>query len=354
MTDTSAFLKSLISTAGLSGHESPVARLIEEKWRMLVDETSMSRVGSLHALKKGTGRKKRPSVMIATHMDAIGMMVSRVVDGFLSITNVGGIDVRVLPGAEVIVHASSGEDLPGVVGLPALRYLPKKERSGPVGIRYLLVDTGLTPRTVAKKVQVGDLVSIANEPIELAGGLISGHTVDNRSSVTALTVCLEELQGRRHVWDVWAVATVQEEASNYLGAYTSAFQLNPDIAIVVDVTFGKGPGADDWPTHPMEKGVGLCVGPNLHPFLHTKLKELAERLEIPWFLDIIPTHSGTDAFAIQVTREGIPTALVEFPIRYMHTPVETVSVKDIQRTGRLLAEFIVSLDGNFMDTVVWE
>jgi endoglucanase len=354
MTDTSAFLRSLISTAGLSGHEAPVARLIEEKWRTLVDETSMSRVGSLHGLKRGTGRKKRPSVMIATHMDAIGMMVSRVVDGFLHITNVGGIDVRVLPGAEVMVHTSSGDDLPGVVAMPALRYLPKKERSGSVGIRYLLVDTGLTPRTVANKVHVGDLVSFANEPIELAGDMISGHTIDNRSSVTALTICLEELQGKSHAWDVWAVATVQEETGNYVGAYSSAFHLRPDIAIVVDVTFGKGPGADDWQTHPIGKGVGLCIGPNLHPFLHTKLKELAERLEIPWFLDITPRHSGTDAFALQVTREGIPTALVEFPIRYMHTPVESVSVKDIQRTGRLLAEFIVSLDENFMNTVVWE
>ncbi|MDX1377432.1 MAG: hypothetical protein R3307_01185 [Anaerolineales bacterium] len=354
MADTSAFLRSLISAAGLSGHEAPVARLVEEKWRTLVDETSISRVGSLHGLKRGAGEGKRPSVMIATHMDAIGMMVSQVVDGFLHITNVGGIDVRVLPGAEVTVHASSGEDLPGVVAMPAARFLPKKKRGGTVGMRYLLVDTGLAPRTVAKKVQVGDLVSFANSPLVLAGDIISGHTVDNRSSITALTVCLDELQGRHHAWDVWAVATVQEEASNYLGAYSSAFQLNPDIAIVVDVTFGKGPGADDWQTHPMGKGVGLCIGPNMHPFLHRKLKELAERLEIPWFLDLTPRHSGTDAFAVQVTREGIPTALVEFPIRYMHTPVESVSLKDIQRTGRLLAEFIVSLEENFMDSVVWE
>jgi len=234
-----------------------------------------------------------------------------------------------------------------------LRYLPKKERSGAVGIRYLLVDTGLMPRDVAKKVKVGDLVSFANEPIELAGDIVSGHTIDNRASVTALTVCLEELQGKSHVWDVWAVATVQEETS-YLGSYSSAFQLHPDIAIAVDGTFANGPGANDWQTHPMGRGVGLCLGPNMHPFLHTKLKELAEQLEIPWFLDVTPRHSGTDAFAMQVSQEGIPTALVEFPIRYMHTPVESVSVKDIQRAGRLLAEFIVSLEEKFIETVVWE
>ena len=351
--DTSAFLRSLISVSGLSGYEAPVAKLIREKWQTLVDETSISRVGSLHGLKRGTGKGKRPSVMIATHMDSIGMMVSSISDGFLHITRIGSLDIRVLPGAEVIVHASSGDELPGVVAMPAARYLPKKERSKAVGLRYLLVDTGLSPSVVAKKVRVGDLVSFANEPLALAGDIISGHTLDNRASVTALTVCLEELQGKSHVWDVWAVATVQEE-TNYLGAYTSAYQLRPEIAIAVDGTFAKGPGADDWQTHPMGNGVGLCVGPNMHPFLHTKLKELAERMDIPWFLDVAPKHSGTDAFPIQVTMEGIPTALVEFPIRYMHTPVESVSVKDIQRTGRLLAEFILSLDENFVETIVWE
>ena len=92
----------------------------------------------------------------------------------------------------------------------------------------------------------------------------------------------------------------------------------------------------------------------MHPFLHRKLKELAERLEIPWFLDVTPRDSGTDAFAIQVTAEGIPTALVEFPIRYMHTPVESVSLKDIQRAGRLMAEFVASLEADFVDTIVWD
>ena len=104
----------------------------------------------------------------------------------------------------------------------------------------------------------------------------------------------------------------------------------------------------------MGKGVGLCIGPNMHPFLHARLKEVAERAEIPWFLDITPAHSGTDAYAMQVTAEGIPTALVDFPIRYMHTPVESVALRDIQRAGRLLAEFIASLEPNFVETIVWE
>jgi endoglucanase len=104
----------------------------------------------------------------------------------------------------------------------------------------------------------------------------------------------------------------------------------------------------------MGKGVGLGIGANFHPFLQTRFKELAERLEMPWFVDVMPAESGTDAFAIQITAEGIPTALVEFPICYMHTPVEMVAVKDIQRTGRLLAEFISALEADFVDRIVWD
>ena len=319
-----------------------------------MDETRISRVGSLHGLKRGTGKSPRPALMIATHMDAIGMLVSKIADGFLYISNIGGIDVRVLPGALVTVHASgSDEELPGVVVLPPARFLPESIGDGVPDIRHLMVDTGLLPRDVERKVRVGDLISFANEPFELAGEIVSGHTVDNRASVAALTVCLEELQNQPHLWDVWAVATVQEETS-YLGAYSSAFEIRPQIAIVVDGTFAKGPGANGWQTFPMGKGVGLGVGANMHPFLLTKLKELAERLEIPWFVNVMPAHSGTDAFAIQITAEGIPTALVEFPIRYMHTPVETVAVKDIQRAGRLLAEFVSSLEADFVETIVWE
>jgi endoglucanase len=354
MTDILPFLKSLISVSGISGYETPVAKLIEEKWRSLAEETRVSPVGSLHGLKNGSGKSPRPAVMIAAHMDAIGMMVTKIENGFLRITSVGGIDVHVLPGAEVLVHASgSGEELPGVIAMPPARSLPESAGDGALEIQYLLVDTGLTPRDVARKVRVGDLVSFANEPMELAGDVLSGHTLDNRASVAALTVCLEELQTRSHLWDVWAVATVQEETS-FLGAYGSAFELRPQIAIAVDGTFAKGPGANGWQTHPLGKGVGLCMGPNMHPFLHKKLTELADKLEIPWFLDVTTAQSGTDAYAMQVTAEGIPTALVGFPIRYMHTPVESVSIKDIQRAGRLLAEFIASLDADFVEKIVWE
>jgi endoglucanase len=279
-------------------------------------------------------------------MDAIGLMVTGISEGFLRITEIGGIDHRVLPGQLVTVHAR--EELPGVVIQPPAFLLPPDSGNGPVLLEDLLIDIGLMPREVARKVRVGDLVSFAQEPIELGDQLLAGHTLDNRASVTALTYCLDELKNRTHAWDVWAVATVQEEET-FGGAFTSAHSLDPDLAVAIDVTFASGPGAPDHETYEMGKGVTLGWGPNIHPGLHRAFKKIIDQLEIPYELEPQPRHSGTDAYAMQVSRAGIPTMVVSIPLRYMHTPVEVVSMKDIRRTGRLLAEFVCSLHENFMN-----
>jgi putative aminopeptidase FrvX len=356
MTDILPFLKTMLAAPGLSAYESPIMLLIREKWTPLVDQVSLSRLGSLHALKNGVGKTPRPSIMITTHMDAIGMMVTSIKDGFLHLTNIGGVDARVLPGTQVTVHAtgsSRSKDLPGVVVQPPVKMLPPSVGEGPVPLDQLLVDVGLLPGQVAQRVRVGDLVSYATEPTELAGDAISGHSLDNRASVAALTIAQEELQSKTHVWDVWAVATSQEEVT-LGGAYTSAFEVRPDLAVAVDVTHAKGPGATDWLTHPLGKGPCLGFGPNIHPYLYKKFNELADRLEIPHETEVMPRMSGTDAYAMQVAAEGIPTMVVSIPLRYMHTPVEVVAVKDIQRAGRLLAEFIASLEPDFMSKITWD
>jgi putative aminopeptidase FrvX len=356
MSDILPFLKSIISVAGLSGYETPVANLIEKKWTPLVDEISRSRLGSIHGLKKGSvsGASSRPSVLIATHMDAIGLMVSRIVDGFLYVTDIGGVDSRVLPGAPVIVHASgSGEELYGVVVMPPANLLPEGKGVGAIALQYLLVDIGLAPKEVVKRIRIGDRVVFGTEPVEMSGGCVSGHTLDNRASVAALTICLEELQAKSHVWDVWALASVQEEVT-HAGALTSTYQIRPTIAIALDVTFGKGTGANDYTAFPIGKGVTLGIGPSMHSFLHKRLKEVAERVEIPVKDEAMPEYSSTDADAMQLTAEGIPTMVVSIPERYMHTPVELVALKDIQRAGRLLAEFVASLEADFINKIAWD
>lgn len=356
MTDIFPFLKSLISVSGLSAYEAPVARLIEEKWKSLVDEISLSRLGSLHGLKRGKGKSPRPSILFAAHMDAIGLMVTRVSDGFIHVTEIGIIDPRVLPGTPVIVHATGGrelEDLPGVIVMPPANSLPENAGKSAIALEYLLVDTGLTPREVSKRVHVGDLVAFNTEPIEMSGETVSGHSLDNRASIVALTICLEELQSKSHVWDVWAVATTQEEVT-YGGAATSAFQIKPNIAIVVDVTFGKAPGVNDWESFELGKGATLGVGSNMHPFVRKTFEELAEKLELPYSIEAMPSTSSTDAEAIQLVAEGIPTMVISIPLRYMHTPVEMISLKDVQRTGRLLAEFAAVLEADYIDKIVWD
>lgn len=345
------FLRQLLSIAGLSGHELPARQLIEKAWQPLTDRLEVSRLGSLHGLRRGLGAEPRPSILVAAHMDAIGMMVTNIVDGLLYFTEIGGIDPRILPGQQVIVHGRQA--LPGVVVQPPAALLPPEAHSGVVPMKYLLIDTGLLPQEVNRKVRVGDLVSFAQAPLDTAGDTLVGHTLDNRASVAVLTHCLKMLQKRPHHWDVWAVASAQEEET-LGGAYTSTFQLHPSLAVAVDVTFAASPGSPAHQTYPLGKGPTLGWGPNVHPSLFNAFKELAESLEIPYAVEVIPRHSGTDAYAMQVVAEGVPSMVIGIPLRYMHTPVEMVSLKDIERAGRWLAEFIAGLDETFLKRMTWD
>ncbi len=215
------------------------------------------------------------------------------------------------------------------------------------------MDVGLTAPEVAQLVRVGDRISFAQLPIELSEAYLAGHSLDDRASLAALTQCLQALQGRQTAWDIWFVASVQEETS-YGGAQTSTFQLRPDLAVAVDVTYGSAPGSPAHRTFPLGKGITLGWGANIHPGLYRAFKALAERLEIPFKIELMPVYSGTDAWAIQVVGEGIPTMVVSIPLRYMHSPVEMVALQDIAQAGRLLAEFALQLDGGFMERLSWE
>jgi endoglucanase len=317
----------------------------------LVDELQVSRLGSLHALRRGTAREPRPALLYAAHMDAIGMMVSGLLAGFLRISEVGGVNPRILEGQLVTVHGR--KDLPGVIVALPKNLLPADESGTSGKLGGLLVDLGLTAAEVQKLVRVGDLVSFAQSPVELSEEYLAGHSLDNRASLAALTECLEALQGRQTAWDVWFVATTQEEET-FGGARTSTFQLRPALAVAIDVTFGSAPGSPAHLTAPLGKGLTLGWGSNIHPGLHRRFKELAERLEIPYKIEPMATYSGTDAEMMQVVAEGVPTMVVSIPLRYMHSPVEMVSLKDIARAGRLLGEFAVQLEAGFMDRLTWD
>ena len=346
MNDLLPFLKELISAPGLSGYESPVRKIIEDAWRPLTDELQISRLGSLHGLRRGVAPEPRPSLLLAAHMDAVGFMVTSLVKGFLRLTEVGGLDPRVLPGQLVTVHGR--QDLPGVIIQPPSHMLPREARNDAVPLKYLLVDVGLSPRQVERLVRVGDLVSFTQIPLQMGEDTLAGHTLDDRVAITAITQCLKELQSRTLNWDLWVVATAQEEET-FGGATTSAFKLHPTIAVAIDVTFADSPGSPGHKTFPLGKGITLGWGPNVNPGLHQAFKELADRLEIPYKLEAIPGQSGTDAYTMQVSTEGIPTMVIGIPLRYMHSPLEIVSLKDIARVGRLLSEFSAQLEEKFVE-----
>jgi endoglucanase len=351
MTDILPHLKDLISAPGLSGHEKPVHDLIAKAWRHKLDDLQSSRLGSLHGVINGQGEAPRPKILFAAHMDAVGLMVTSLQDGLLRITDIGGVDPRILPGQFVIVHGR--EDLPGMITKLPYHLLPDDMDRGQAPLEALLVDTGLSAEAVDQQVRIGDLISFAQPPIEMPGEILIGHSLDNRASVAALTHAIRVLGDRSPQWDVWFGATVQEEES-YAGGYTTAFELRPDLAVVVDVTYARGPETPKHQSFELEKGPTLGWGPNIHPGLFRAFKELAETLEIPYQVEILPRHSETEAFAMQVTAEGIPTMVISIPLRYMHTPVEMIAIQDVTRTGRLLAEFAAGLKADFMETLVWD
>ena len=351
MTDITPFLRSLLDSPGLSGFENPVSSIIADNWRPLVDELTSSPLGSLHGLRKATGGKQAPRIMIATHMDAIGMMVTKIDHGLLRFTHLGGVDPRILPGQAVIVHAR--REIPGIVQLIPDRLLDSQTAGNAPDYNTLFIDIGYPEKEVNRLVQAGDLISFGQRSFEMDGGYVAGHSLDNRASIAALCICLEELRNTALAWDVYAVATVKEEEGG-IGSLTSAFSIRPDIAVTIDVTFAKGPGSNDYQCFPLGKGPSIGVGANIHPSLHGAFTQLAKEMDLPYAVEVMPKSSGTDSMMMQVTAEGIPNLVLGIPIRYMHTSAELVSVNDIYRTGRLLARFISQLKSDSTKTLFEE
>lgn len=342
--ETRTLLKKLSEVNGPSGREAPVRSLIQALWEPFVDEMRTDAMGNLIALQRGTAPRPCPSLMAAAHMDEIALIVTQIEQGFLHIGRVGGVDLRVLLGLQVSVHGE--EDVPGIIGTRPPHVLSAAERKKIVAWDKLFVDVGLPAPEVERLISVGDPISIRRSLLELKGQRVAGKALDNRASVAALTLALETLSRTDHAWDVYAVATVQEEVG-LKGAITSAYGVDPQLAVALDVTFAKqagdnGPGAFD-----LDKGPTVGVGPNFHPQVVQRLRDAAKQWEIPYQTEPLPRSSGTDAWGIQVAREGIPAGLLSIPIRYMHQPVETVALQDVERTGRLLSAFVGALPADY-------
>jgi len=343
---TSEFLKAITEAPGASGYEHPVRDIVVQEFSALCDEVRVDPMGSVWGVKRGSPGGRR--IMLAGHMDEIGLIVKKIDKHVIRFTQVGGFDVRILPGQPVTVHGR--RSMPGVIGMRPPHVMPASERDKVLPMDDLFIDVGLTAEEIGSQVRVGDLITLRRGYVELKNGLVASKAMDDRAAVASLFECLQVLQGVRHRWDVYAVATVQEELG-LRGAMTSSYGVEPDAAIAVDVTFARTPDLPETGTVETDKGPGIARGPNVHPAMYDRLVETAKKYEIPYQTEPIPGASGTDAWAIQVAREGIPTALLSLPLRYMHTSVETISVQDIERTGRLMALFVSGLDEAFASQI---
>jgi endoglucanase len=282
------------------------------------------------------------------HVDEIGLIVTHVDDrGFLWVTGVGGWDPQVLVGQRVTVITRDGP-IPGVVGRKAIHLLRDDDRKKAVEIKDLHVDVGARDGDEARAmVRVGDVAVIAGDPVELPNDRAIARALDNRIG------CFVALEAARLVaeaggapGDVLALAVTQEETT-FAGSRTSAFAHDPGVAIVVDLTFATDqPGVELGPItkHPMGSGPVIARGTSLHPLVFERLYEAAEAEEIPFTLESLGKGTGTDADAIHFSRAGIPTGLVSVPCRYMHSPVEMVSVEDVDAAARLIAAFARRLE----------
>ena len=341
------FIHNMSLQVGTSGHEESVSQFVRGEFEKYCDEVSVDEyfnvTGIMRGDKWGTCEegKNYPRIMICAHMDEIAMMVKEIDDdGFIRVSTVGGFDMRLLPGLEVIIHGK--EDIRGIMAAKPNHVQEDDEKGKALGTNSLFIDTGCSAEKVKDIVSIGDIVTYDSEMGELKNGLLFGKAMDDRAGIAILIATMLELKRFHFGAEVSFVATVQEEVGTK-GAQMVSYRIKPDIGIAIDVTHGSSPDAPAPGTIPMDKGICMAFGPNMHPTLFNRLKSVADDYAIPYATELCKGPTGTDARSIQISGEGIPTLLLEIPLRYMHTPVEVISLDAVKKAGRLLANFIADM-----------
>lgn len=342
-------LTELSQAVGISGSEEGAAAVAARYLERYTDRMWRDRLGNLIACREGAASDQAPfTLALVAHMDEIGLMITKIEKGgALRFTGVGGIDPRILPGQPLLVHGRT--PLKGVVGARAPHLLTEKERRERLKFEDLFIDIGMERERAEEQVRIGDLASFDAPPLAMsAGKSMAGKSLDDRAGVAALVICAAELACSRYPASVMFVASVQEEVG-LRGATTAAYGLAPDLAVAIDVTHGESPGLAYPDVFELGGGPVISVGPNHHPALAARFEEAARNDRFTVQREADPAGAGTDAWAIQVSREGIPCALLSIPLRYMHSTVEMLSLEDLNNTGRLLASFARSLDRPFVE-----
>jgi len=341
-----AFLKSLLDTPGPSSFEAAPARIWRAEAEKLADSVHADVSGNSFATLNPDGR---PRLMLAGHIDEIGIMVTHIDDeGYLSFDTIGGWDHQVFVGQRVVLLGRGGHVL-GVVGKRAIHLMEKDDREKVSKVEDLWLDIGATNRGEAEsRLRIGDPGVLAAEVIEFPNGRLVSRCIDNRIGAFVVLEALRLLAPRKPRAAVTAVATTREEiAATGGGARTSAHRLEPDVAIVIDVTHATDyPGIEKRKHGDYRLGGGpvLARGASVSEMVFELLVETAEAEKIPFAIEAASRDTHTDAEAIFNAHRGVATALVSVPNRYMHSPNEMVALEDLDRTARLLAAFALKLN----------
>jgi len=344
-------LEKLSNAHGISGYEGSVREIIKKEIGSYVDEVKIDTFGNLIAIKKG----KSPSVMIAAHMDEIGLMAKYVDDeGFVRFAKVGGWFDQTLVNQRVLLHTKKGV-VAGVIGSKPVHLMEDEEKKKAIEAKDMFIDVGASSRdeAIAMGIEPGVPASIDQKLVGLANDTVTGKAFDDRAGGAVLITAMRRLAGMSLEPSVTGVFTVQEEVG-LKGAKTSAFGLNPDVAIAVDTCIpGDHPGIKKTDSA-IQVGRGPVItvmdaggrGMITHPKVLEWLRETAKAKGIPYQMDVAE-RGTTDASAISLTREGIPSGVISVATRYIHTPVELLSLKDLEKAAELVVEAIKSVGSYF-------
>ena len=332
-------LSRLCALSGPSGFETGVAEAAAELLRPLVDEVYTTPLGSVVGVRR-CGAENAPKLLLDAHLDEIGFIVTGHDEGFLRFAPLGGVDPRMFPDREVVLLTD-----PPIYGVVAC--LPPHVQSGEdmdksLPIKDLFIDVGLGQEKAEKKIPIGTPATYRGGCTPLGEDLLCGKALDDRAGFAVLLDVLERLRGKELDVDLYVLGSTQEETHSS-GAVTAAYEIAPRMCVAVDVTHGDSPDASKNETFKLGGGPVIGVGPNCARSLSGRVKELAAELDMPVQLEVMSGSSGTNAWPIQVSREGVATAVLSIPERYMHTPLEVVYKRDLEDTARLLAAFVESL-----------
>lgn len=344
------FFRTLVESPSPSGFEQPAAKVFRAYLEPVADTVRTDVMGSVHATLAGTDAERdgrRVSVMLAGHIDEIGLMVTYIMpEGYLAFRSIGGIDEAVLPGMRVHVHTSDGPKL-GVLGRLPIHLLEEDERKQVTKMHKLFIDLGLCADEVKKLVHVGDPVTLAVGFEEFGDGMVVSRAFDDKVGAFVCAEVLRQVKERGGAKvDLVAAATSQEEIG-LRGGITSAYGVDPSLGIAVEVGHATDyPDVDKRKHGESECGKGPIItrGANINPVVFDGLKAAAAAADVEVQFDGEPRGTGTDANAMQLARGGKPAGLVSIPLRYMHTPTEVLALADVEAAISMLVEYVCALD----------